>query len=496
MEELLHRCSVLYKKRSFELLLTADRMVLHPSEGATAESEILQMTSIKSFVPTKPRPDLPHQKVLVKLGFESGAELVLDFNGIAEHQRKVEKILREHAGDRARERLAKAAEEEKEIARRRAKFLHDRPALRIVYEALVEKEKALTPDDFWKKYDPDTFEGASDVTATTTQVPKPMNVNGTLTITAERKREIFAQFPEAEKLYKSAVPDLVSESDFWRRFVSCQFFWKTQGRERETAKDMLFDGLLQTVDTGPSKSERPAFVGISPTVDLTADYLGDERRKDRASELGERVNPEAFATLVSRFNKVAEKRFSTQVTAESVEQAAELRLRALEEELDPGTAEVQTTSQHLLPNDLAKLLATYVDVKHPDGAVWRQAVDHAHLPTLEREGAANEVTMTLSQNLKNLDYGFIAEENLDKAGKTLMASEFNKEFDLFAEQVNELLRHFWTSSDKVKRVRIIAALMRKRSEIENSLGKAPTIWAHSLKALLNAIDCADKISRK
>ena len=89
-----------------------------------------------------------------------------------------------------------------------------------------------------------------------------------------------------------------------------------------------------------------------------------------------------------------------------------------------------------------------------------------------------------------------AEGKLDKVGRIMMSSEFNKEFDIIAEQIHELLRHFWSSADGIKRTRILVALIKKRSDIEAFMGKVSGMWTPSLKALVNAIDCAEKVARR
>ncbi|KAG8711959.1 RNA polymerase II transcription factor B subunit 1 [Ceratobasidium sp. 395] len=77
-----------------------------------------------------------------------------------------------------------------------------------------------------------------------------------ITITPERAQQIFIEFPVVKRAYDENVPDPLSPSDFWTRYLSSKLFDRNRASSRSAAAqhttkdDPIFDKYLQKEDDG------------------------------------------------------------------------------------------------------------------------------------------------------------------------------------------------------------------------------------------------------
>ena len=522
MEDLLYRCAVVLKRIEYDLFFTTDRMVLQPHSGPSRDAIIILLTSVQGHQTNKPKEGVENQKTLIKLMLASDEGMidrVLDFSGESRFsdQKKIDALLKEHSGDAAASRQLRVKEEQDIVARKRAKFLLDRPALKALYDELVGS--VLTGDEFWNRYQQEVdCEIGESRTISDNVVPVPLrppetgptlaggsstvsSISGAVTVTAERARGIFSQYPQVKELYAACVPHALSEKDFWRRFFQCQFFWKSQGTDRETVRDPVFDPLSrvltkpQTVPVGG--------LNINPCIDLSQDFLGEGNR-DRSvtKELGGLILGDAIECLAKRFNdfgnEIVENVSSTAPSnsLEELEKIAEERTAALEKELDWGRLD---TPQNLGTSTLPKLRASRVIDRKPVGDLWHKI--HSDLKTLpplvaDMPGVL-ENTLAITETLVNQKPKNLSSSEPSKAVRVLATTKENGELEVLAERVNELLRHLWAShrSETERRHRIVTSLIKQRDELDLWLGKAGPQWSFAVKSILECIGQGERLAK-
>ncbi|KAG8762330.1 RNA polymerase II transcription factor B subunit 1 [Ceratobasidium sp. 428] len=77
-----------------------------------------------------------------------------------------------------------------------------------------------------------------------------------ITITPERAQQIFIEFPVVKRAYDENVPDPLSPSEFWTRYLSSKLFDRNRASSRSAAAqhttkdDPIFDKYLQKEDDG------------------------------------------------------------------------------------------------------------------------------------------------------------------------------------------------------------------------------------------------------
>ena len=515
MEELLYRCPVTVRKQEFDLFATSDRLVLQPRQGSVSDAIVVALTSVKGHMKNTPKDS--SAKSLIKLFLVSDSteqvERVLDFQGSDRFsdQSKIDEILKLHSGDAAHSRQQRVAAEATALVEKRRKFLQDRPALYDLFSTLVERDRSVTAEEFWERYktevDCEDDSKASDRSAGPS-MPQPVNRGGVAVVTAERAQAIFNQYPEAKELYAACVPHLLSEKDFWRRFFSCQFFWTTQGTDRETVKDPIFDALARKFHA--QKRVAPGGLAVNPAIDLCPDYAG-ERKRDAASgvEVGGFESSAAFEQLAKRFNVFAENLISgtassqdaapSVATLDEIERVAEARRKELEQELDAVIEDISDFQSVSMAPELPKLITTHTITRKPVPDVWKKIhSDFSTFPapilTSDMPGVL-EATVELTASLANPKISEASNEN--RATKALAASAENSEFDLYAERISELLRHIWSSlpQERDRRHRIGNALAKQREELESWLARAGTVWTPAVKGVLESVGCAERLIR-
>jgi BSD domain len=482
-------------------------LILHPSAGASRDAEVFELSEIVSFVPNKPKPELKEQKILLQFCLASEEKFVIDFGSDKDTQVKLNFLLKEYAGDKATERKKQKHRYVEELANKRAQFLIKNPIMKMIYDSLVEKEKSITSEEFWAKHQHEVDSYAYDAKDHSQDdydaaVPEPLKGESSLQIGRDRKLQMFTQFPELQAIFESSVPHLLSEKDFWRRFFSCRFFWKSQGKERETAKDPLFD-VLKTVKESASETNRSQYLPVPPSVDLTMDWLGEEKpdRSEPPEVAGSSVETHAFSNLTARFNAFSEKRVGGAQSRDELKNRLDLvaseRKAALEKELDHsiGTEKEENDpqSKSATTSDLSKLLSNYVITRHRLDASQLNFSQEA-----EFFSPVTEVTVKLTSSLKNPSSHdeTVKSEELRETSRNMVHG--SREYDFMAERVYELLRHFWatTPPEIEKRFRILSALKLQKTEAEAWLGKANPGWHGSVRNLLISIEQAFKIHEK
>ena len=363
-EEVLGVFPCLVRKQTTSLYVTTGRIIFHVPGTTAEESQVIPLSYVTGFVMNKPRPELPpeQQKALIKLQFREAdspelRERVIDFTGDGKFTNCgiCERLLRDHAGDRAEERRLKQKDEQDRIVAARLRFLEANPEVRLRYQFLTA-EGGLSPEEFWDQYGEEIKAGITDEPEAVA-VPVPLrrpdmlqadlsaNVvtvtdRRELVVTPERAAEIFKQFPRAKELFDQLVPASISEKNFWKRFYHSQYFNLSQGITVPAGKDSVFDSLL--VESQAPLDIKPGCAPVDPDIDLTADYLVPESNvfsfreggEDSASrlEVGGKVSSNqaaAHSTLINRFNRA-----NSLVGLETTDDSASLRSRREKSEQD------------------------------------------------------------------------------------------------------------------------------------------------------------------
>ena len=184
--------------------------------GAAADKSIMEMNKMKSLVD-------PIVKSKVK-GPANGA--VVKSESAASHS-KTQNIL---------QRNAQQHEHQKQLDQQRKKLLEADKLLYKQFHELVEETKVISENDFWDSHSAYLEEWCSTV-ATASAVARgkgnylladilQKNSDGKMVVslTPEKKQNIFLMYPEIFHAFEAEVPLRMSEAEFWRRYFENEYY--------------------------------------------------------------------------------------------------------------------------------------------------------------------------------------------------------------------------------------------------------------------------------
>lgn len=527
-EEVLGVYPCLVRKESTSVYLTTGRIIFHVAGTTAEDSQVIILSHVTGFVMNKPRPELPQeqQKALIKLQYRDGnsselRERVIDFVGDEKFANcaNCERLLREHAGDKAEERRVKQKQEQDRIAESRVRYLESNPDVRQRYQFMTT-DGGLSPEEFWEQYTDEIKAGGSEE-FTESAVPLPLrrpdllqadmssNVvtvtdRRELVMTPEKAAEIFKQFPRAKELFDQLVPASISEKNFWKRFYQSQYFNLSQGNAGNPGKDAVFDSLL--VDPSVATAVKPGCAPVDPDIDLTSDYLVPEScvfsfREGGADaagklEVGGKIatnQASAHTTLINRFNKV-----NKFLTLEATDEAVSLRERRhmheaemdrdlIKRELtDPGIDGVPVTKA-----EIEKLRRIRPKFSFIDNSVWDMRTQSAPI-TPGLDGVAR-VTIQLTSELVAPTAD---KPDVSRKAKRLQATNEAEELDEYVDRTVELLKFLYATKvqEIEKRRKILDTLNRVKDELNMRVAKMrmSAEWSSSVGVINTMVSAAER----
>ncbi|KAJ2454023.1 RNA polymerase II transcription factor B subunit 1 [Coemansia sp. RSA 2336] len=122
------------------------------------------------------------------------------------------------------------------------------------------------------------------------------------TITPNVARRIFKEYPQVKRAYVDNVPHVVSEKEFWKRFVASQFFNRGRSADAVKGRDKIFDKCVQEEDSAFNDTKRINLAFLTRLLDLT-------RTEEDATETGNAPDftmrpsrTDSKLALIRRFN--------------------------------------------------------------------------------------------------------------------------------------------------------------------------------------------------
>ncbi|KAJ1816145.1 RNA polymerase II transcription factor B subunit 1, partial [Coemansia sp. RSA 2675] len=127
------------------------------------------------------------------------------------------------------------------------------------------------------------------------------------TITPSVARRIFKEFPQVKRAYIENVPHRVSEKQFWKSFVSSQFF--NRGRSADAAKgsrDTIFDKCTQEEDALFDNTARHDLELLNNLLNLTRTEEDSVETGNAADFTMRPASKDSKLALIRRFNRHSE----------------------------------------------------------------------------------------------------------------------------------------------------------------------------------------------
>ncbi|KAJ2491399.1 RNA polymerase II transcription factor B subunit 1 [Coemansia sp. RSA 2050] len=127
------------------------------------------------------------------------------------------------------------------------------------------------------------------------------------TITPSVARRIFKEFPQVKRAYIENVPHRVSEKQFWKSFVSSQFF--NRGRSADAAKgsrDTIFDKCMQEEDALFDNASRHDLELLNSLLNLTRTEEDSVETGNAADFTMRPASKDSKLALIRRFNRHSE----------------------------------------------------------------------------------------------------------------------------------------------------------------------------------------------
>lgn len=343
------------KKTNGELVLTASRLLLPSPQGPLP----LELTAELTWKFNR-RKGSPGEKSLVR--FEcldgSGAALTAEFTHNEakwQHQGELEAWILAFTEERRRAGHEHRREAERLEPQLRTVF--GNLELKERYAVLVDKVRALTPNEFIRAYRPDIAASASlpcagDVDITSLRVgagDKGRNTKqsaGDGGLSEEEVHATFRDFPAIRSLYYAQVPSMLKAEQFWERYLRSRYFLEATGKEvpLNYRTDSLFDSLEKKEVELPLPTKVAALADVD--ADLTCEPSGDKLdSKRKSTRLIDRLNErsavavtalvEAAATAAAVAKPVVAVREGTGKPMADMADALERRRTALRRSLDP-----------------------------------------------------------------------------------------------------------------------------------------------------------------
>ncbi|CAG8472053.1 480_t:CDS:10 [Ambispora leptoticha] len=125
-----------------------------------------------------------------------------------------------------------------------------------------------------------------------------------ITINSSIINSIFEQYPSVHRAYMEKVPDVISESEFWKRYYGSKFFHRNRSGKNQT-KDDIFDALYQEDEEelihGPKRLKTgnahvPTLIDLSLTEE---DHIETGNSPDLTMRPGQAKN----LPILRRFNR-------------------------------------------------------------------------------------------------------------------------------------------------------------------------------------------------
>jgi len=529
-EEVLGVFPCIVRKEATSLYITTDRVIFHTTGSTAEESLVIPLPYISGFQMNKPRPELPpnQQKALIKIQYrdEESSELrdrVIDFTGDERFGNCVscERILRDHAGDKAEERRTRLKREQERVEASRREFLAANPDVQAMFVYLTA-EGGLSVDDFWEQYrdemalrtvpDPEE-DGLNGPGAIPVPLRRPDMLESDLSanvltvsggrkeseITREMADEIFLQFPKAKELFEQLVPSTISEKNFWKRFFHSQYFNLSQGTvvHASSRPDQVFDSLIHTgADTRQQVPLKPGSLAVDPEIDLTSDYLTNdtgvfsfrEHETDQASESAKL----AHTTLISRFNRAAEHHNNSDVNkGDEVEALHWRRRKLLENESEAPKEEAELTKAEIERLRRVRPLRFVGEKQDISSNIKTTPGIYVGM-----DGVA-KTTLDLTAELVAPQSANAAAEPTRKARK-LEASSEGAEVNEYLERVVELVKFFYASklSDIAKREKLLKTMQSVKTDMNNLLVpklRFATDWTPTVSMINSMVSNAETL---
>ncbi|CAO3638956.1 unnamed protein product [Cunninghamella echinulata] len=377
----------------------------------------------------------------------------------------------------------------------RRQLLSKNRELQKLHMELVVGGKIVSEEEFWAspyikrfrqklKMDAVSKEGRTKGKSSKMVELKPGQQEGSdvkYTLTSQTIHNIFTEYPSVKRAYDTNVPDILSEQDFWKRFLASEFFHRsrTGGRSQLAPYDDIFDRCLQEEDEENAKApDMSQMDRIQRIIDLEAsieDHVESGNAPDFTMKPG---RDEQVLPLIRRFNRHASRVLEIQPSKNKSNESnfdisKEIILDDLTNDPPPEKVilDIQDTSRYFETQnetqdiskinkmDAEKIVSGFK--KHFKG--WQpELTKHVMDPKI-----GDKVCMDLTERIrKRKEYD--GKSNSDqKLPPTALQVIQN-----FHSATNEILRHFWSSNDPYrpdKNTRMIEGLKRQQKKVNSVL---------------------------
>eukprot|EP00933_Yihiella_yeosuensis_P051548 TRINITY_DN49512_c0_g1_i1.p1 TRINITY_DN49512_c0_g1~~TRINITY_DN49512_c0_g1_i1.p1 ORF type:complete len:628 (-),score=155.58 TRINITY_DN49512_c0_g1_i1:51-1934(-) len=306
------------KKISGTLLLTATNLVHVPAADATGGGPVAEATvrGIDNVIYKfgKPRPG--QDKAVMRLDphpndQNAAAGIIVEFVDPAKKWTHLQEMSDWVTTRQEQNRLLEAEQKkEAEMLGTQLTSVLASPTLSRQYNYLVKETGVMSPADFLKTHAQD-IAFSKPLTEAVSVDLMPLRVLAAAGSKAARVSDqdaesIFKELPPLGQLFKAAVPDMMSRTQFWERCLQSRYFLEGCGKEvkADHSSDPLFDALAAP----ELKQSRPPTSSVMFSAHLEADLLGeklhegDEQplKRRKGGSLADRLNERSAGVLESR----------------------------------------------------------------------------------------------------------------------------------------------------------------------------------------------------
>jgi len=402
-----------------------------------------------------------------------------------------------------------------DLARKRAIVLSQDARLRLSFEELVKKHKAIDYEQFWRDYEEQNpkyfsdkvgldntsnFDSIRNMFTEKFQVQKLFedvqqkgeSVN--VKLTQKKKHLIFMNLPHIRKAYMNQVPSKMTEREFWTKFLKTEYFRqdKFNVSKADSEIDRLFCSYLMKNDE-PARKRRK----LNPSVELSAsEFMNTTHAQNERGESDSKK-----AELLEKMNQNSEALVDNVITPDDDEFRNNYQKKMRDQtEIKHLTLQSEEDTYIPLNNVQHKFVKRIEDVSDKKKETIRQACKWLVQETIvERKNGIRNSSNRQVWNIMNREMRTFNERIKPRDGRynDLRNPEHERKIIEYHFIIGELLRHFWgcfplTKASAVRLQKLQPKLQHFRKQVKSSLQKLRGRRDQNMKTLQMMLDLAEK----